>query len=102
MNKELPAAQLEGFDISEEQYPCKAWLSDQITLQRLDITNPIPQHLESRYDMVQVRLFLCVIQKEGPAAILNAIYTILSQTLLTFLRLRLILKFRAGGLASMG
>jgi len=90
VNKELPAAHLEGFDISDEQYPCKAWLPDRISLQRLDVTKAIPQNLEARYDLVQVRLFLCVIQNEGPDAILKAIFNMLSQTLLLIHRVWLI------------
>ena len=76
---DLPSAQLDGFDVSEEQYPCKAWLPSNISLMPLDITKEIPQHLEGVYDLVHVQLFLCVIQKDGPAAILKELWKMLSK-----------------------
>ena len=78
ISPDLPSAQLDGFDISEEQYPCKAWLPSHITLSQLDITKEIPLHLEGTYDLVHVQLFLCVVQKEGPAAILKELRKLLS------------------------
>ena len=78
VSSELPSAQLDGFDISEEQYPCKAWLPSHISLSHLDITKEIPPHLEGVYDLVHVQLFLCVVQKDGPAAILKEMYKLLS------------------------
>ena len=78
VNRQLPSALLDGFDISSEQYPSKAWLSPQISLAELDITKPIPSTLESKYDVVHVQLFLCVIQKDGPAKVLAELYKMLS------------------------
>ena len=78
ISSELPLAQLDGFDISEDQFPCKAWLPSRISLSQLDITENIPQHLEGLYDLVHVQLFLCVVQKDGPAAILNQLVKLLS------------------------
>ena len=78
VSAELPSAQLDGFDLSEEQYPSKAWLPSQISLSQLDITKTIPSKLEGMYDLVHVQLFLCVVQKTGPAAILNELYKLLS------------------------
>ena len=75
---DLPSAQLDGFDVSEEQYPCKAWLPSNISLSALDITKEIPPHLEGVYDLVHVQLFLCVVQKDGPAAILKELWKMLS------------------------
>ena len=80
VSREMPFAQLDGFDISEEQYPSEAWLPDHISLGRLDVTKPIPPHLEGLYDLVHVQLFLCVVQKDGPAAILNELYKLLSMS----------------------
>ena len=78
ISRDLPSAQLDGFDVSEEQYPCKAWLPSDITLSQLDITKEIPSHLEGVYDLVHVQLFLCVVQKDGPAGILKKLYKLLS------------------------
>lgn len=78
VSPDLPAGQLDGFDVSEEQYPCKAWLPSHVSLSHLDITKQIPPHLEGVYDLVHVQLFLCVVQKDGPAAILKEMYKLLS------------------------
>lgn len=83
--KELPSAQLDGFDISSEQYPSKAWLPLQISLRELDITKPIPSHLEGKYDIVHVQLFLCVIRRDGPAAVLHELCKMLSMSRLKLL-----------------
>ncbi|MCJ1457254.1 hypothetical protein MMC28_007621 [Mycoblastus sanguinarius] len=77
VSRELPSAQLDGFDISEDQYPNKAWLPAHITLRQLDITKPIPPDLEGLYDLVHVQLFLCVVQKDGPANILKELCKLL-------------------------
>jgi SAM-dependent methyltransferase len=37
VSKEIPSAQLDGIDISRDQYPNKAWLPSQISLHKLDI-----------------------------------------------------------------
>ncbi len=75
---ELPSAQLDGFDISDDQFPSKAWLPRQISLSQLDITKDIPSDLEGMYDLVHVQLFFCVVQKDGPAAIVEQLYKLLS------------------------
>lgn len=78
VSTELPSAQLHGFDVSEDQYPSKSWLPSQVSLSQLDITKEIPPNLEGTYDLVHVQLFLCVVQKDGPAAILKELYKLLS------------------------
>lgn len=82
VSPELPLAQLDGFDISEEQYPSKAWLPSHITVSQLDITKDIPPNLVGTYDLVHVQLFLCVVQKDGPAAVLEQLYKLLSTSFL--------------------
>ena len=77
---QMPSAQLDGFDISKDQYPYRSWLPKQISLRELDIMKPIPPSLKEKYDMVHVQLFLCVVQQDGPAAILNEIYKMLSKS----------------------
>ena len=78
LSRELPSAQLDGFDVSEDQYPNKAWLPSNISLSHLDITKEIPPNLEGMYDLLHVQLFLCVVQRDGPAAILAQLYKLLS------------------------
>lgn len=78
VSHEIPSAQLDGFDISKDQFPSKAWLPSQITLNEMDITEPIPSSLEGKYDVVHVQLFLCVVQKDGPSVILKELFKMLS------------------------
>ena len=82
VSRDLPSAQLDGFDLSKEQYPCKTWLPSSISLSELDITKEIPIHLEGIYDLVHVQLFLCVVHQDGPTAILKEIYKLLSASFL--------------------
>lgn len=78
ISPELPSAQLDGFDISRDQFPSKAWLPPHVSLSELDIVGELPPNLEGKYDLVHVQLFLCVVQKDGPAAILRKLYQLLS------------------------
>ena len=78
VSHEIPSAHLEGFDISKQQFPSKAWLPSQIFLDELDITKQIPSSMEGKYDLVHVQLFLCVVQKDGPMAILKELFKMLS------------------------
>ena len=76
--RELPSAQLDGFDISTDQYPSSAWLPSNILLRQLDIMESIPGNMEGKYDIVHVQLFLCVIQKD-PIAVLKELLKMLSK-----------------------
>ena len=78
ISHDFPSAQLDGFDISSDQFPTKAWLPNQITLDELDITKPIPSSLEGKYDVVHIQLFLCVVKKDGPDTILKELSKMLS------------------------
>lgn len=78
VNRLLPSAQLDGFDISKDQFPSTAWLPAQISLQELDAMKPIPSSFENKYDIVHVQLFLCVVQRDGPDTILKQWYNMLS------------------------
>ena len=73
-----PAAQLDGFDISEEQYPPPGWLPRNVTLSTLDILKPIPEDLHGMYDVVHVGLIVLVIERDDPVPVLNNLFTLLS------------------------
>ena len=78
VNQKLPSAELDGFDISKEQFP--VWLPSQISLHELDITKPLPSSLEGKYDLVHVQLFLCVVQQSDPTAIVKELFKMLSES----------------------
>ncbi|KAL9602211.1 MAG: hypothetical protein Q9179_002615 [Wetmoreana sp. 5 TL-2023] len=74
---EISSAQLDGFDISKEQFPSTAWLSPQISFSELDITQSLPSALEGKYDLVHVQLFLCVVRKDNLLDIMKNLYKML-------------------------
>lgn len=78
VSHEIPSAQLDGFDISKDQFPSRTWLPSKISLNELDITKPILSSLEGEYDVVHLQLFLCVVQKDGPLVILKELSKMLS------------------------
>jgi SAM-dependent methyltransferase len=57
-------AQLDGYDISLEQCPPRAWLPKNITLHEWDMFTDVPEHLIGTYDVVHIRLVLLVVAAE--------------------------------------
>jgi hypothetical protein len=81
--KSVPGTwQLDGFDISAEQYPAKEWLGPNITLSKLDAFAPIPEELLEKYDIIHCRLFVCVVPNGDPTALINNVAKMLSQWML--------------------
>lgn len=54
---------LEGFDISDAQFPSLQSLPANICLDILDAKQPFPQHLHHRYDLVCLRLLVAAVEK---------------------------------------
>lgn len=40
------STQLDGFDVSADQFPDKGWLPKNVTLNTLDTLAPLPEHLD--------------------------------------------------------
>ena len=85
ISRQMRSAQLDGFDISPEQYPPNEWLPDNISLTILDIHDDIPERLRGKYDIVHVRLFLSVVRKGDPGPVLDRLRSLLSPSRPTFL-----------------
>ena len=81
VSRQLPSAQLDGFDVSAAQYPPKEWLPSNISLQTLDVFTSIPKDLQGKYDVVNVRLFLAVVKNNDPSPILRNLMRMLSKSL---------------------
>ena len=79
VNRQLPSAGLDGFDISPDQFPPKQWLPTAISLETLNIHEPVAEHLEGRYDLIHVRLFLAVVKNNDPTPILSKLMAMLSK-----------------------
>lgn len=80
------SAQLDGFDVSEDQFPDKGWLPKNVTLSTLDSLAPLPDHLVGKYDVVHIGLLVMIIKNENPVPLLNNVMAMLS-TLLSVPRL---------------
>ena len=81
VNKELPLAQLHGFDKTVDGFPPNQWLLENVILQQLDIFKQIPETLLGQYDIVHVRLFMLVIQNDDPEPMLEDLVCLLSMSL---------------------
>ncbi|MCJ1399509.1 hypothetical protein MMC11_002711 [Xylographa trunciseda] len=59
-----PSAQLDGFDISGDQFPPAEWLPSNVTLSTADAFAPIPEDMVGKYDVVHLRMMVIVVK--GP------------------------------------
>ena len=72
--KQLPnGAEIEAFHLSLAQCPPKEWWPTKVTFNELDISNPIPDRLVGKYNVVYIRHFLCVLQSGNPMTLLSAL-----------------------------
>lgn len=78
---QYPEAAIDAFDISLDQCPPQEWLPKSISIRRLDIYSPLPADLVEKYDIINVRLFICVVRDNDPVPVLNNILKMLSQSL---------------------
>lgn len=78
VNREYPAAQIDGFDVSFDQCPHPAWLPKNTSLRYLDLYQPLPEDLHEVYDIVHLRLFLVVIRDDDPVPVLSNLIKMLS------------------------
>ena len=68
---------VEGYDLSLEQCPPVGWWPENVTFEKLDIFEPIPERLAGRYDVVFLRHFICVVQSGNPMPLLSALLKLL-------------------------
>ena len=79
--RELPQAQLEGFDISSTQFAPVEWLPKNVKLSTLDALGDIPEHMQEKYDIVHVGLVVVVLGHKRQKFIRN-LNTLLSKFIL--------------------
>ena len=79
VNRQHPSVILDGFDISLDQCPPGNWLPEKVSIQKLDILAPLPEDLIGKYNVVNVRLFACIIQNDDPIPILKNLMRMLSK-----------------------
>lgn len=69
--RELPTAQLDGFDIDSSQAPPQQWMPSNATLRYCNIFENLPDDLIGKYDFVHVRLLVLVIEQGDPSSVLR-------------------------------
>lgn len=65
VHRQLPNAELHGFDISDEQYPAAGFLPPNMSLRHLNILQDIPPEYVGKYDLVHARLLVQVVNQAG-------------------------------------
>ena len=84
--RSVPAStQLDGFDISADQFPDRGWLPQNVTLSTLDSLAPLPEHLVGKYDIIHIGLVVMLIKGENPVPLLKNVMAMLSTLLLALL-----------------
>ncbi|KAL7912417.1 S-adenosyl-L-methionine-dependent methyltransferase [Trichoderma velutinum] len=57
-----PTVQLDGFDISDNQFPHNSALPKNVTLSIMDAFDQVPEDLVGKYDVVHMRLWSCIVR----------------------------------------
>lgn len=82
LSKELPpSVQLDGFDVSSEQFMHANFLQHNVKLEEVDARSEVPAHLRDRYDVVHVRLLQAAVEKDNPAPFVEHCMQLLSKLL---------------------
>lgn len=79
LTRELPQAHIDGFDISEDQYPPMEWYGPNVSLGKLDIFKPLPDELKNKYDVVHLRFFMTVASDDNVQTVINNLKGMLSK-----------------------
>lgn len=80
LSAKLPSTvQLDGFDITDAQFPPKMWLPTNVRLEKWSILESVPEHLLGQYDIVNIRYFALVVRKENFNRVLNNLISLLSE-----------------------
>ncbi|KAL8867403.1 MAG: hypothetical protein Q9198_008529 [Flavoplaca austrocitrina] len=74
----MPNSTFHGFDVDLAQAPPREWLPPNVKLDTLDLFKPLPDVYVERFDVVHLRLLMCVI-KEDPMPVLNNLISMLSK-----------------------
>ena len=75
--RQLPEAQIVGFDVDLTQAPHSQWLPHNVTLRSWDVFEDPPSDLIGKYDIVHVRLLVLVIPDGKPQSVLRNLFKLL-------------------------
>jgi chemotaxis methyl-accepting protein methylase len=60
-----PEHACDGFDITSEHYPHKAWLPNNVSLHVWDVHTAVPEEYSGVYDVVHIRAFTsCIVSNK--------------------------------------
>lgn len=79
LTRELPQAHIDGFDISDEQYPPENWYGPNVSLSKLDIFKPLPEELKRKYDVVHLRFFMTIASDDNVHIVVKNLKAMLSE-----------------------
>ncbi|KAJ5150915.1 uncharacterized protein N7482_010167 [Penicillium canariense] len=69
---QLPeSVQLDGFDLSEEQFPARYIWPANVTFDKLDAFGDVPDHLANKYDVVHLRFWCCIVRNNDPTRLIR-------------------------------
>lgn len=74
-----PSTHFDCFDITSAQYPSKEWLPENVSLNLHDAFTPFSGEFHGKYDLVNIRLFVCIVQHDDPSELIKNLTTLLSK-----------------------
>lgn len=63
--------------MSNEQYPPKEWLPDNLSLHVHDAFQPFPEEHLGKYDLVHVQFFITIVRESDPLPLIKNLITLL-------------------------
>lgn len=71
VSRQLPNAQLDGFDYDLRQAPHEKWLPSNVTMRHWNLFDEVPDDLVGKYDYVHTRLLVLVVESKNPRPIIR-------------------------------
>ncbi|KAL1845906.1 hypothetical protein Plec18170_009507 [Paecilomyces lecythidis] len=74
----LPTSiRLDGFDISDTQFPNKKYWAENLNFGILDAFSPVPEHLAGAFDVVHLRYWLGIVKGNNYSPLIKHVSTLL-------------------------
>ncbi|KAF2246152.1 S-adenosyl-L-methionine-dependent methyltransferase [Trematosphaeria pertusa] len=74
---ELPSASIYAVDISDEQFPPEKWRTPNVSFAAFDCLKPFPEEYLGRFDVVNVRAWLTIVNDDNKDPVLENFLTLL-------------------------
>ncbi|KAJ5660960.1 uncharacterized protein N7484_000332 [Penicillium longicatenatum] len=65
------SAQLDGYELSEKQFPPRPSWPSYITFSKLDAFKDVPERLQHKYDVIRLRFWYCVVRDNDPSQLIR-------------------------------